>query len=113
MNFSIVSNLFDILESIAQENNLKKVYRVTLLVGKMRQVVPVAMNMAFEALTKGTFADGAKLEMEYVPIRMQCKSCNYEFAVEENVYLCPKCESAQLECIEGQELLIKNIEGED
>jgi hydrogenase nickel incorporation protein HypA/HybF len=111
--FAIVSNLFEIMERIAAENNLKKISSVTLSVGKMRQVVPVAMDMAFEAITKGTLAEGAKLQLEFVPIRMKCASCKSEFDVESHVYICPGCESGLLELIEGQELLIKSMEGED
>ncbi|PKL39783.1 MAG: hydrogenase maturation nickel metallochaperone HypA [Spirochaetae bacterium HGW-Spirochaetae-1] len=111
--FSIVSSLYDIIEEVARENSLVKVYRVSLIVGKMRQVVPVAMEMAFEAITKGTIAEGAELQLEFVPIKMQCRSCGHQFTVDEHVYICPKCEAVELDLVEGQELLIKQIEGEN
>ncbi len=111
--FSIVSSIFSIIEDVARENNLKKIDRVTLTIGKMRQVVPVAMEMAFEAITKETIAEDAALEMEFLPIIMRCQSCDHEFTVEENVYICPSCDSTRLEMIQGQELLLKNIEGEN
>jgi len=44
---------------------------------------------------------------------MRCESCSSEFVVEAHVYLCPECQSVDLELIDGQELLIKNIEGEN
>ncbi len=111
--FSIVSSIFSIIEDVARENNLTSIDKVSLTIGKMRQVVPVAMEMAFEAITKGTIAEEALLEMEFLPIVMQCKSCSHKFDVEENVYICPSCDSAQLEMLQGQELLLKNIEGEN
>jgi len=111
--FSIVSSLFEIIEEVARENSLVKVYRVSLIVGKMRQVVPVAMEMAFEAITKGTIAEGAKLQLEFVPIKMKCRSCDHQFTVDEHVYICPNCEAVELDLVEGQELLIKQIEGEN
>lgn len=110
---SIMNSLFDILQDIAKENNLKKIYKVTLSVGKMRQIVPVAMEMAFTAVTNGSVAEGAKLEMESIPIKMRCSSCGDEFLVEHNIFICPNCESSKLEIISGDELIIKNIEGED
>jgi len=111
--FSIVSNLFEIMEDVAKENNLIRIDKVVLTVGKMRQVVPVAMEMAFEAVTKGTIAENAELELEFLPIQMKCNACGHNFDVEENVYLCPSCDSVQLEMIQGQELIIKHIEGEN
>ncbi len=111
--FSIISNLFDILMKIAEENHLKKIYKVTLSVGKMRQVVPVAMEMAFTGITSGTIAEGAELIIENVPVKMHCSGCGKEFTVEHNIFVCPECGSPRLELLEGQELIIKNIEGED
>lgn len=110
---SIAGSLFDALMGIARENHLKRIYRVTLSVGKMRQIVPAAMDMAFAAVTAGTIAEKAELVIESIPVRMRCASCGTEFAVESNVFLCPECGSARLELLEGQELIIKNIEGED
>ncbi|MDR3237483.1 MAG: hydrogenase maturation nickel metallochaperone HypA [Spirochaetia bacterium] len=110
---SIAGSLFDILQNIAKENNLKKIYKVTILAGRMRQIVPTAMEMAFTAVTAGSLAEGAKLEIEVVPIKMRCVSCSEEFSVWHNIYICPSCESAKLELLQGDELIVKNIEGED
>jgi len=110
---SVICNLYDIIEQVAKDNDLIKITKVKLLVGRMRQVVPVAMEMAFEAITKDTIADSAQLELEFVPIKMQCDSCTHVFSVDQNVYICPECNSVDLTLLEGQELIIQNIEGED
>ena len=110
---SIAGNLFDILMDIAKKNNLKKIERVVLSVGAMRQIVPIAMRTAFEAVTAGSLAEGAVLEMEAVPVEMRCLSCGAVFAVEQNIFVCPFCSAVRLELISGDELIIKNIEGED
>lgn len=110
---SIVTNIFAIIDEIARQNDLKRITRVVLIVGRMRQVVPLAMDMAFQAVTKDTLAEGAELELEFIPIRMRCSSCGHEFTVEDNTFLCPMCESTRLEMMQGQELIIKHIEGED
>jgi hydrogenase nickel incorporation protein HypA/HybF len=110
---SIAGSLFDILQNIAKENNLKKIYKVTILAGRMRQLVPTAMEMAFAAVTAGSLAEGAELEIEFVPVKMRCVACSEEFSVVRNVFICPSCESARLEVLQGDELIVKNIEGED
>lgn len=111
--FSIVSSMFDILMKIAEENRLIKIEQVTLSVGKMRQIVPLAMETAFAAVAKDTIAEGAKLVLEYIPIKMRCATCGEEFDVNASIYVCPKCGSSRLELLQGQELIIKNIEGEN
>lgn len=110
---SIVSNIFTIVENIARENQLSRVTKISLVVGRMRQVVPVAMDMAFRAVTKDTIAEDAELEIKYLPIVMRCRSCGSSSQVNDCCFICPQCESVQLDIIQGQELLISHIEGED
>ncbi|MCL2025845.1 MAG: hydrogenase maturation nickel metallochaperone HypA [Leptospirales bacterium] len=110
---SIAGSIFDILMDIAGKNNLKKIERVVLSVGAMRQVVPIAMETAFAAVTAGSIAEGAVLEMEVIPVEMRCVSCDAVFAVERNIFVCPLCDAVKLDLVSGDELIIKNIEGED
>lgn len=110
---SIVSNIYSIVEDVARQNNLVRVTRISLVIGKMRQVVPVAMEMAFKAVTKDTIVENALLEMKFLPIIMCCKACGFSSEIDDYVFICPQCESAQLDIIQGQELLISHIEGED
>ena len=110
---SIVSNIYTIVDDIAHQNNLVKITRVALVIGRMRQVVPVAMEMAFRAVTKDTIAENAILDLKFLPIIMCCKSCGYSSEIEENCFICPECDSVQLDITQGQELVISHIEGED
>jgi hydrogenase nickel incorporation protein HypA/HybF len=110
--FSIVENLVTIMEQTAKEQHLKKITGVYLLVGKLRQIVPETMQMAFEAATRGTLAESASLFMETVPIVLRCNTCKNEQSVEENVFICQQCHSGDVEVISGEELLLKKLEGE-
>lgn len=110
--FSIIENILTIVEEISEKEGLTSVSKVTLLIGKMRQIVPDTMSFAFEAAAKGTIADSAALEMEFVPIKIHCNECGNEFIVKNHTYVCEQCGSTDLSVLEGQELIIKNIEGE-
>jgi len=110
---SIVSNIFNIVEDIARQNKLVRVTKVSIVIGKMRQVVPVAMEMAFKAVTKDTIVENALLNMKFLPVIMRCRSCGYSSEVEDHVFICSECESVELDIVQGQELLISHIEGED
>jgi hydrogenase nickel incorporation protein HypA/HybF len=110
--FSIIKNIIDIVDDTIKENGLTKVTRVKLLIGKMRQIVPEVMQFAFEEATKGTLLENSDLEMEFRPIIMKCNTCSGEFEVHDNLYFCEKCKCADLSIINGQELIIKSIEGD-
>ena len=110
--FSIIENILTIVEETAEKEGLTSISKVTLIIGKMRQFVPETMSFAFEAASKGTIAESAALEMEFIPIKIHCNECGNEFIVNNHTYVCDKCSSTDLSVIEGQELIIKNIEGE-
>ncbi len=110
--FGIIQNIIEIVTDSIKENGLNKVTKVKLLIGKMRQVSPEAMQFAFEATTKDTMFEASKLEMEFIPIQMKCNKCSREFEVQENLYFCEKCQGTDLSIVHGQELIIKSIEGE-
>lgn len=110
--FSLLQNIFTILDQIALEKKLKRITKVTLRVGKLRQVVPETMQFAFETLSKSTCAEGAKLVLAFEEIKILCRDCQKEFIVEDNVYLCPACGAASVELISGKELILESVEGE-
>ncbi|MGD9107995.1 MAG: hydrogenase maturation nickel metallochaperone HypA [Gammaproteobacteria bacterium] len=110
--FSIMQGIFKLLEDIAAKNNLIKINKVILRIGKLRQVFPDFLRFAFENISQNTFADGAELIIEEIPITMRCESCNQKFTVEHHTYICPVCGATKLELLTGKEILIASVEGE-
>jgi hydrogenase nickel incorporation protein HypA/HybF len=110
--FGIIQGVFKLVEEAAVKNNLKAITKVTLKIGKLRQVFPDFLQFAFETVSKGTVAQDAKLVIVEVPIKMKCRTCQQEFAVERNAYICPKCNNVGLDVLSGKEIYIESIEGE-
>jgi hydrogenase nickel incorporation protein HypA/HybF len=108
----IINNLFTIIEEVAEENHLIKVNNVKLKLGKLQQIVPEMLIFAFETVAEGTKAEGAALNVEYVPIKMKCATCSTEFIVEEHVYICPECSETNLTLLEGMEVILESLEGD-
>ena len=108
----IIHNLFTIIEEVADENELVRINNVKLKLGKLQQIVPEMLTFAFATVAEGTKAEGAALDVEYVPIKMQCKTCKNEFIVEEHVYICPECAQTNLTMLEGMEIILESVEGE-
>ncbi len=109
---TVVSNIFKIILETAESNNLSKISKVSLKVGRQRHLAPDLMKFAFDSVSKNTIASGAFLDIDRVDIKMKCLSCGLEFTVKDNTYLCISCGSAELETISGKDLLIESIEGE-
>jgi hydrogenase nickel incorporation protein HypA/HybF len=109
---SIIHHIFEIVEEIAEENHLLTVTKVTLNIGRLQQIVPDMLTFAFETVAKGTRAEGAQLEVKEVPIKMKCRACHTEFTIEEHAYICPQCSGTSLDTLQGMEVVLESVEGE-
>jgi hydrogenase nickel incorporation protein HypA/HybF len=110
--FKIIQDIFPIIENVVRENHLKSVNKVYLQIGKLRQVVLEFLQFAFTTATKNTVAAGAELIIELIPITAKCRTCQRQFAVEENIYICPHCNNSNLEILTGKEIVLVSVEGE-
>ena len=88
----------------------RPVRKVELRVGHLRQVVPSALEFAFQLLTTGTVLDGAELLIEDVPARGRCRVCGIETTMRQFPLQCSSCGGLDLELLEGEELLVDALE---
>lgn len=107
---SIVASLFEILNEKAKEQKAKKIISVKLKVGKFAGVVPELLETAFQIYKKDTIAADAQLEIEGVPLILQCKKCKTEVNKDDFVFICPRCDSRDLKTLAGTELLLEKLE---
>lgn len=107
---SLIQEMMKVLEEQVEAHKVKKVHLVSLSVGKMMTVVPESLIFCFEILSQGTSFEGAKLEIEEIPVKCRCKDCGEEFLVESFTFFCPKCDSINLEQLSGNEFLIHHLE---
>ncbi|HWE13686.1 MAG TPA: hydrogenase maturation nickel metallochaperone HypA [Solirubrobacteraceae bacterium] len=91
----------------------RTVRKVELRVGYLRQVVPSALEFAFELLSSGTALEGAELVMEEVPARGRCRACAVETTMEAFPLQCSACGRFDLDVIAGEELLVDALELEE
>ncbi|HEV7584553.1 MAG TPA: hydrogenase maturation nickel metallochaperone HypA [Solirubrobacteraceae bacterium] len=88
----------------------RRVERVELKIGHLRQVVPSALEFAFELLAAGTCVEGAELIVDQVPAAGRCRSCAAEATMSAFPLQCPVCGSLDLELLAGEELLVEALE---
>jgi hydrogenase nickel incorporation protein HypA/HybF len=91
----------------------RRVTRVDLRVGHLRQVVPSALEFAFGLVAEGTVAQGAELTMEEVPAVGRCRDCAAETVQHEFPLQCAVCGGFGLDVVRGEELLVDALEVEE
>jgi hydrogenase nickel incorporation protein HypA/HybF len=109
---SIMSGILDIVLDHANKNNAKKVTTINLRIGQLSDIIPEWAQSYFDMLSKDTIADGAALDIEHIPVKVRCRACGHEHTFKDKKwsFTCVKCESSDIELLEGREFSIVSIE---
>lgn len=102
----ITRNIVAIVDERARGRDVK---RVTLEIGQLTAIVPDAIRYCFDVCAKGTSLENAELQIEEISGRGECELCGKEVPMGLFARRCD-CGSAQLHCIAGEELKIKEME---
>ena len=102
-----------IVEISARHANGRRVTKVYLKVGHLRQVVPSALAFSFELVAQGTPVEGAELEIEEVPTTVLCRGCGALSEPKEFPLSCGACGGFELEILKGEELFVESLELEE
>jgi hydrogenase nickel incorporation protein HypA/HybF len=106
---SIATALVEQLQRIAAEQRAARITEVEVRCGVLRQVVPDALQLAFEAASAETLVAGAVLKVVEEGLRARCRTCRQEFAAAIDDYLCPRCRTADVELLAGQDVVLQSV----
>jgi hydrogenase nickel incorporation protein HypA/HybF len=91
----------------------RRVRRVEVKVGHLRQVVPSALEFGFELVAAGTPLEGAELSIEDVPAVGDCRTCGQRSVMSDFPLRCPACAGIDVEVVAGEELHVESLEIEE
>ena len=107
----IVYHIIRDVENVARANGVSRVSSVTLLLGEVSGVVPDLLLDAWRwAADKKPITQGAELIVEPVEAVTHCEACGCDYATVEHGKTCPHCGSGETYLLQGQEVMIKQIE---
>jgi hydrogenase nickel incorporation protein HypA/HybF len=91
----------------------RRVVKVEVRVGHLRQVVPDSLHFAFGLVTQGTALDGAELVISDVPAAGRCRVCGAESVMKDFPLCCARCGGLDVDVLAGEELLVDALELEE
>ena len=110
----IVYHIIRDVENVARANGVRRVSSVTLLLGEVSGVVPDLLLDAWRwAADKKPITEGAELIVEPVEAVTHCEACGRDYGTVEHGKTCPHCGSGETYLLQGQEVMIKQIETPD
>ena len=86
-----------------------RVVSIHLKAGKLHAIVPESLRFYFEHLARGTPLQGARLEIEEVPVKVRCTSCGTTHSLDLPIFRCQACGSWDVEVVSGKELFVDHI----
>lgn len=107
---AICESIVQVLEQQAAAQSYARVKTVWLEIGPLAGIELEALRFSFDAVTRGTLADRAKLEIVKTRGEAWCMQCAKSVAVAQRFDACPDCGSYQLQVTGGEELRIKELE---
>ena len=107
----IVYHIIRDVENVARANGVSRVSSVTLLLGEVSGVVPDLLLDAWRwAADKKPITEGSELIVEPVEAVTHCEACGRDYATVEHGKTCPHCGSGETYLLQGQDVMIKQIE---
>ncbi len=91
----------------------RRVVRVEVSVGHLRQVVPDSLDFAFGLVAEGTALDSAELAITHVPAAGRCRDCGAQSVMEAFPLCCGCCGGLDMDVLAGEELLVDALELEE
>ena len=109
---AIVEGILDAVIPEVQKYDVSRVLSIKLKIGELSGVVPYCIHEYFKVAAKGTIAEGAKIEIEKIPIGIECPDCGYHGTIEKGQYTCPSCQSTHFRIVSGKEYFVDSVEAE-
>ncbi len=109
---SLAMSILQIVEEAAREQRFGRVRSVWLEIGELAAVEADAMRFCFDAVSRGTRAEGATLTVIGVVGQGLCFNCNQTVPLAALYDPCPVCGGHPVQATGGTEMRVKELEVE-
>ena len=107
---TLAESVLDVVEAYASREACLRIKIVRLEIGKLSGVEPDAMRFCFDAVARGTMAEGAALDIVEQDGYAWCFDCRLQVPVEKRTDPCVVCGGFRLQMMEGTAMRVKEME---
>jgi hydrogenase nickel incorporation protein HypA/HybF len=106
---ALAESMLEIVEAAARKHGASRVSAVRLEIGTLSHVAVDALRFCFDAVTRGSLAEGAALDIDATPGEAWCMPCGERVAIAQLGNPCPRCGGYQLTVTAGDAMRVKDI----
>ena len=88
----------------------RRVTKVTVDVGALRQVVPPTLVQCWGFVTANTALAGSQLLVNEIPAVIECHTCGQRTQLTQPYMVCGSCGGQQVDVISGREFFLRSID---
>lgn len=107
---SVTESVLKIACEHAEKAGAKKVTDINLVIGQLSSIIDDSVEFYWQMITKDTLCEGAKLHFSRIPAKLVCLKCDHQYVLNRELIPCPKCGSARIRVLSGDEFNIDSIE---
>jgi len=109
---AVTQSILKIALQHAEKANAKRVTDLNIVMGEFSKMVDDSIQFYWEIIAKDTIAEKATLHFRRVLAEFQCLSCSEKYNPGDGEFICPKCGSAKVKIVAGEEFLLESIDVE-
>lgn len=113
---SMAQGIINAVIESAESNDATEVNEVVIEIGRLAMINPEQLKFMIDVLVENTILEDAKIEINEIPVEIDCPQCNYNGLAELDdsdhyapIIECPKCENKQINILNGKDCIVKNI----
>jgi hydrogenase nickel incorporation protein HypA/HybF len=106
---SLAEGILQIVEDHARSGAFRRVTAVVLEIGQLSGVEVEALRFAFDAVTRGSVAENAQMQVVSVPGTGWCLGCSRSVTVSQLYDPCPHCGGYQIQVTGGSDMRVKEL----
>ncbi|GAB6080187.1 MAG: hydrogenase maturation nickel metallochaperone HypA [Hydrogenophilus thermoluteolus] len=107
---ALAESVVRLAEETATAEGARRIRSVIVEIGALSCVEPEALTFCFDAVSRGTLAEGAELRIERIDGAAYCWRCERTVPIAARTDPCPECGGYQLQPSAGTEMRVQAIE---
>ncbi|WP_405140875.1 hydrogenase maturation nickel metallochaperone HypA [Sphaerisporangium sp. NBC_01403] len=99
-----------ILAAVEGRADGRRIRRARVQVGALLRVAEPSINDAWALVAEGTVAEGARLDLVTLPVRLTCRACGNTTTSVDPYAVCPACGATDVDTEGGDDLVLESIQ---
>lgn len=106
----VTESILQIACKHAEKARALRVTDIYLVIGQLSSIIDDSVEFYWNIISKDTLCENAKLHFTRISAELICLDCDHHYQLNNDLEPCPKCHSAHIRVVSGDEFQLESIE---